>query len=121
MAGSWISGRSRSAATMMCTSSPYHPGSGRRVLPLTTSASSCLRLSWSPVLLMVHARTTPSGVPTYARCMRLARPSHTSNHHCFSFLGPLVMSMTLSQSSAAAMSDFVLATRSYCVRPSGLI
>lgn len=77
----------RLTAIPMWTSSPSRPGSSRFTVPLGVSTLWSFHLTCSPVRLIAHARTTPSGVPTYASRPRVTRPSHVSNGHCLSLGG----------------------------------
>lgn len=58
-----VSAGVRSVAFPMWTAAPARPGSGRWVVSIMASPSSMFHLHCAPVCLIVHARTTPAGVP----------------------------------------------------------
>lgn len=59
----------------VCTSSPLCRGWGWCVVPRTASTSSPCHMSNYPILLAVHARTTPPGLPRQVSDVARFRPN----------------------------------------------
>lgn len=97
---------------------PCLPGSGRYAVPLRAKSSSVVRRPCSPVLLVARARTTPSGVPTYASYVSRGPTIFrmTTASRC---VATFVMNKIFSPISKTALSDLFAASRSHKVRRSG--